>query len=62
MKKMRFWVDDERRPDAGDEGGSEHERNRRIKSERDRLLRRRLARLRSAGVEDEREDGLPVRG
>ena len=61
MKRMRFGMDDARRRDAGEEGESEHERNRRIKDERERLLRRRLARLRSAGAEDELEDGLWTR-
>lgn len=61
MKRMRFGMDDARRRDAGEEGESAHERNRRIKSERDRLLRRRLARPRWAGADDELEDELPVR-
>lgn len=57
MKKVRPGHDDARRPDAGEEGVGEHERNRRIKSERERLLRRELARLRAADADqDELED------
>ena len=61
MKRMRFGPDDWRRREAGEESVDEHERNRRLKSERDRLLRRQLARLRSARLEDELEDAPPAR-
>ncbi|HXS99719.1 MAG TPA: hypothetical protein VN915_03530 [Elusimicrobiota bacterium] len=61
MKRVRFGTDDERRREGGEEDANEHERNRRIKSERDRLMRRELARLRSAGAEEELEDGLSAR-
>lgn len=62
MKRMRFGPDDEaRRRRAGEDSVSEHERNRRLKSERDRLLRRQLARLRSAVDPEELEDALPAR-
>lgn len=58
MRKERLGTDGPRSRDEGEEERREHERNRRLKSERERLLRRQLARLRSAGSEDELEDGL----
>ena len=58
MKKMRFGFDDETgRKNDIEEEESEHERNRRNKSEQARLLRRQLTRLRTAdAAEDEREE------
>lgn len=55
MKKVRFGFDDARRRDAGEEIESEHERNRRLKNEQERLLRRQFSRLRAAD-EDEKDD------
>ena len=61
MKKERFGFDDARRKESGEERESEHERNRRIKSEQERLLRKQLSRIREAD-EDEFEDAPPRRG
>ena len=63
MKKVRFGFDDARRRDAGEETEGEHEKNRRIKSEQERLLRKQLTRLRAAeDADEELEDAPPRRG
>ena len=60
MKREQAGPADARRPDADDE--SAHEKNRRIKSEQERLLRKQLVHLRPA-QRDEAEDPIePPRG
>lgn len=62
MKKVRAGFEDAPRPDVGEEDASEHERNRRIKSEQERLLRKQLSRLRVADAgEEELDDESPRR-
>lgn len=62
MKKVRAGFDDAPRPEADEENERAHEKNRRIKSEQERFLRKQLSRLRVSDEDEDEREGASRRG